>query len=330
MPTPMTFADAFGDMMELSLAITEAPVQPGFLRSKKIFEESGISTTSAFIEHEHELLDLIMTAPRGGVAQPYSSGGRTGEPVSAVHIPTRGSVMADEVQSVRGFGGNSLESVESLRLKKLTGMKKNIFATIENQQFGIIRGQSLDADGTVLLDVYNLFGITQQVHNLALDVNGTRLLTKIIDAQRLSEDGLGADVPSGYLALTAPDMMDELRNHASYEQALQYARPSDLMADYRGGIEISKTTFVEVRTPAGMPVKIPAGTAYLIPLEIAGLFLTRYAPADFVETVNTVGVPIYAKAEPMPMNKGYFLEAQSNPLHLCTRPRAVIKLTKSA
>ena len=44
--------------------------------------------------------------------------------------------------------------------------------------------------------------------------------------------------------------------------------------------------------------------------------------------VNTIGLPLYAKQELMRMNKGVALEAQSNPLNLCTKPRAVIKLTK--
>jgi len=48
-----------------------------------------------------------------------------------------------------------------------------------------------------------------------------------------------------------------------------------------------------------------------------------------VETVNTMGLPLYAKSEPLPLGKGYRLEAQSNPLNLVTRPAAMIKLTIS-
>ena len=40
-------------------------------------------------------------------------------------------------------------------------------------------------------------------------------------------------------------------------------------------------------------------------------------------------LPIYARAEPLPMDKGVRLEAQSNPLSICTRPRAVVKLTRT-
>ena len=57
------------------------------------------------------------------------------------------------------------------------------------------------------------------------------------------------------------------------------------------------------------------------------LLITRFGPADYMETVNTMGLPYYASQVPMDHHKGVNLEAQSNPLNLCTRPRAIIKLT---
>ncbi|WP_420801183.1 major capsid protein [Pseudomonas brassicae] len=66
--------------------------------------------------------------------------------------------------------------------------------------------------------------------------------------------------------------------------------------------------------------------ARLVPEGVSDLFLSIYAPADYIETVNTEGLPYYSKIEEMPFGKGIDGEAQSNPLHICTRPRAVIRL----
>jgi hypothetical protein len=55
------------------------------------------------------------------------------------------------------------------------------------------------------------------------------------------------------------------------------------------------------------------------------LFRTVYAPADYIETVNTIGLPRYAKQYPMPNDKGISLEMQMNALNYCTRPRVLIK-----
>ena len=65
---------------------------------------------------------------------------------------------------------------------------------------------------------------------------------------------------------------------------------------------------------------IPEGT---------GIFRTWFAPADFVETVNTIGLPRYAKQRVMDFDKGVQIHTQSNPLPICLKPRAVIRCKMS-
>ena len=80
---------------------------------------------------------------------------------------------------------------------------------------------------------------------------------------------------------------------------------------------------------------VEANVAYAVPegvmTEKGSLFQTNFAPADFMETVNTLGLPIYAKQAPDPsgLNRFVNVHSQSNPLCLCLRPRAVIQLTMS-
>jgi hypothetical protein len=62
--------------------------------------------------------------------------------------------------------------------------------------------------------------------------------------------------------------------------------------------------------------------------EGTGIFKTYFAPADFLETVNTVGLPLYAKVAVDPeFGRWARIHTQSNPLALCLRPRAVIRIT---
>jgi hypothetical protein len=49
-----------------------------------------------------------------------------------------------------------------------------------------------------------------------------------------------------------------------------------------------------------------------------------------METVNTMGIPYYAKQERMKYDRGVELESQSNPIMLNTLPEAVIKCTVAA
>ena len=72
---------------------------------------------------------------------------------------------------------------------------------------------------------------------------------------------------------------------------------------------------------------IDTDKAHFFPVGVQGLFVNYFAPADFVEAVNTIGLPRYAKQAPDPsgMNRFIQLHAQMNPLPICTRPRVLIK-----
>ena len=67
----------------------------------------------------------------------------------------------------------------------------------------------------------------------------------------------------------------------------------------------------------------PPGTLRLRPITASS---RGYAPADFVETANTIGLPRYAKqAVDQQFARWVMLHVQSNPLPICTRPRVLIK-----
>ena len=87
-----------------------------------------------------------------------------------------------------------------------------------------------------------------------------------------------------------------------------------------GGIE-----HIECNATVGDKRFIPLGKARLVPV-VRGLLKMYNAPANYNETVNTLGKPFYAKSEPRKMGKGWDLEAQANPLALCLAPGALVEL----
>jgi hypothetical protein len=64
---------------------------------------------------------------------------------------------------------------------------------------------------------------------------------------------------------------------------------------------------------------------HIFPLGVPGLFKTVYAPADYEETVNTMGQRLYSRTWPMPNGKGRHIDVQMNALQYCSRPKALIK-----
>jgi hypothetical protein len=102
----------------------------------------------------------------------------------------------------------------------------------------------------------------------------------------------------------------------------------------RSGFAFGGVIFEEYRgqasNVAGSSVRfIAAGEAHAFPLGTIDTFSTYVAPADFNETVNTLGQELYAKQAPRKFERGTDLHTQSNPLPMCHRPGVLVKLTMS-
>lgn len=313
----------------LTAAINAAPFKPFRLGSLGLFEESGITQDVAKVESLAGTLSIVSTAPRGGPGEVVIADKRKELTFKVPHIPTLSGIDADELLAVRQFGSeNTLSNVGMARDSLLAKMRASLELTLEAHRVGALMGNILDKDGTVLQNLFTAFGVTQLTTGMALTTAGTVVRRKVQAAIVQVETALGGTPYSGLRALCGVNFFDELSNHPNVEKfwintpaAQGYA-----LADPYQAIQFAGVTWERYRGVSGCA--IGDDDAYLVPMGIPGLFITRYAPANYIETVNTVGLPMYAKAEERRMGKGYDIEAQSNPLNLCTRPAAIIKLTK--
>ena len=321
--------DAFS-VQSLTKAINDLPYTPTRIGQLGLFSEEGISTTSLSIERMGTSLSLIPAGQRGSPAAPVGNDKRKLIPISTIHLAQRGTVIADEVQNLRAFGSESeLESVQTLVNRKVAKMRRNIDVTLEWQRIGAIKGQVLDADGTsVLLDMFTTFGLSQQVHDMILDSDTTKVKIKAVEAKRKIETALGGLMYTGLRAFCSNEFFDALVGHPAVAKAYDlWLDGQFLREDQRGGFPFCGIQWEEYRGGVGSQQFIEDNVAYLVPEGVPDMFITNYAPADYEDTVNTNGVPYYAKQEPMKFGKGRELEAQSNPISINTRPDAVIKLT---
>lgn len=72
-------------------------------------------------------------------------------------------------------------------------------------------------------------------------------------------------------------------------------------------------------------VEMDADECRFIPMGVPGLFISRYAPANWFSAVNRKGLPRYAMATLDPTGEKWIdLEGQTNGLHICTRPEVLI------
>ncbi|WP_316150058.1 major capsid protein [Cupriavidus sp. BIC8F] len=338
--------DAFG-VVSLTKAINDVPFQPKRIQQLGWFAEDGVSTTSMMIERQGETITLVPAGSRGAPGQNVPRDKRKLVAVPSIHLPQRDTINADEVQNVRAFGSETDEQlVTTLVSKRLMKLRRNIDTTIEYQRMGAIKGQVLDADGSVLLDLFQTFGLSKTTAALALNVDATKLRSKVVGVKRTMEQKLGALEYSGIRVLCSASFFDAFVDHPAVQRAYDnFQDRAMLQQDLRGpganngkgggggapsgGFMWAGVVWEEYRGKIGGVDFIADGKAHMVPEGVPALFSTTFVPADYMETVNTMGLPYYAKQELLDFNKGVEIEAQSNPIHLCTRPDAVIELSIS-
>jgi len=246
-----------------------------------------------------------------------------------VHLPERFTIKADEIQGIRAFGTRTeLQAVQDVVNARLAKARRQLDATHEFQRMGALNGQILDADGkTVLLDLYDRFGVERQKLSMGLADAGTELRVKCGEALDMQEDALGSVTSTGSRAFCGKNFWNKLIVHKSVKETyLNSQQAAALRGDARESFEFGGIIWERYRGKVAGVSFVHDDKALLVPEGVPDLYISVFAPADYMETVNTQGIPYYSMIEPLPFNKGMAGEAQSNPLHLCTRPRAQVLL----
>lgn len=317
-------------LSSLTAAINEVEYVPNQIGGMGLFDPDGISTTSLVIEKDGDTLGLVESKPRGAPGTVVGGSKRTTVSFTTAHLPTTATIAADEVQNVRAFGSeDGQQAVQAVVNRRLAKMAQRIDMTHEYHRLGAIMGKVLDSDGsTVLYDLFQSFGMTQKTVGMKLDTATTDVQGVTLDIHEGIEEALGGLSYTGVTAVCGKSFWRKLITHSKVKDAYQrWEAGARLRADPREAFLFGGIYWERYR--GGGQIKVADAEAYAVPTGVLDLFITRFAPADYNDTVNTLGLPFYSSAEPLRHNKGVELEAQSNPAHLCTRPKAIIKLLEN-
>jgi hypothetical protein len=330
-------SDAFS-VQTLTAAVNEVPFVPGRLGQLGIFEEEGVTTTAISVERQGETLALVPVTPRAGVPTPHSPDKRKLTFLPTVRLALTDAVNADEVQNVRAFGSEmQMETIQNLVTRRNAQMARKIDATLEHHRIGAIKGVVYDADGaTVLYNLFSIFGVEQH-SEIDFDLDNATpgsgaVMKKCNDVIRKIEDELGGLPMDGVHAMCGSAWFDDLVAHGEIRETFQAQNAAQLRErTARRSLFYAGITFEEYRGKVGTTQYVGDDKAHFFPVGVPGLFLTRFAPADYEETVNTMGLPRYSKQAPDPdgMGRKRVLEVQSNPINLCTRPKTLIKAKRT-
>jgi hypothetical protein len=333
MPILNPFSHAAFGMASLTAAINLIPNRYNRLDELGLFAPKPVRTRTIVVEEKAGVLTLLPSRPPGAPGTVGTRGKRTLRSFVIPHIPHDDVVLPEEVQGLRAFGSESeLAAMAAVLAEHLETMRTKHAATLEYLRMGALKGIVLDADGSELVNLYSEFKITPKTINFKLNAETTSVLDKCLELKRYLTKNLLGERMSTVHCLVSPEFFSALVGHASVKAAYKLWQDGQaLRSDMRDGFPFAGVTFEEYAGEASTAdgtVKrfIDENEGHAFPLGTLDSFATYYAPADFNETVNTLGQPLYAKQEPRKFERGTDLHTQSNPLPLCHRPALLVRV----
>jgi hypothetical protein len=333
--------NAFG-VIPLTDAINNLEFVPGRIGQMGIFSTNSVATTAIGIESKNGVLSLIAPTPRGGAGVTQDKEKRTIRFLGIPHFQIDDAIMAEEVQGVRAFGSeNAVEGVMAKVDERMAIHGQSLAATQESNRVGAIKGIITYADGSTV-DLFSEFDETQ-LAEIDLDLDNASpaegaLRKKCAAIVRATAGQLDGVAWSGKVrSIVGDNVFDDLLTHpevrATYEgwSEAKILREGYIEADGKsyGAFEFGGIIFENYRGATGGTAFVDTNKAHMFPEGVPGLFRTAYGPADYIETVNTLGKPMYMKQMPMKNDKGVEIEVQMNALEYCTRPKVLIKAKRT-
>lgn len=326
----------------LTDAMREIKYIPSYVGKLGIFTETSVDTLQVAIETDATQQIMIVPAtPRGAPGVTWGSDVRKLRNLNIPHFQVDGALMADTIQGVRAFGEERQVEIFQTKIAQKAAEASGHFAlTEEYHRLAVItQGKLLDADGSTLFNYYTEMGESVPAEvDWDLD-NGSPVdgvlrakATTLARAMGATLDGLPF---SGIIALTGDAFWDALVAHKevrdTYKTFVDASTLRTATIDFNNSSTSSGVWgqfvlfgILWVNYRGGLTVSVDTNKAKFVPMGVPGLFRTVYGPADYIETVNTMGQRLYAKQYRMQNDKGINLEYQSNVIHYCTRPRVLM------
>jgi Phage major capsid protein E len=240
-------------------------------------------------------------------------------------------LWASEIQGIRAFGSESeTQQIQAEVARRLRRLRSDAEATFEYHLLNGIQGKVLNPkNGTTVIDYFTEFAITPATEiDFDLDNSspGSGALRKRCQALIESVEETLGGLSTGAVQLRAECgsafFADLVAHKEVRETYLNTAAAADLRSRVSDEVSFGGINFRRYRGNAAFG--IPVDKAVFYPEGVEGLFEIYYAPADTFETVNTLGLPLYARSIPdRDRDEWVRLEIESNPLPICTRPQVL-------
>lgn len=332
--------------LQLTMGINKRQNEYGLLNGLGLFAEEGITERHVKIETRNQTLSIIPTSPAGTPAPSDDDPDDRGviPPIPTFRHAKKHTLLAEDLQGVREFGTEDMpEYPDTKMMSMLDKIQREHRQTKEFLRWQALKGNVYDVDGSKLLyNVYSLMGETQK--EIDWDLTDDTKADPILDGNNelmdyLEDEALG-EMITGVVKFCSPGYFDTLQKNKSFREAYKYfsEQPGEINPNrqmvrqftYKGITYVRHRGTASYKKKDGTTVKhtfIPNNEAIAVPMGTYECFRTMFGPAEFLETVNTVGQEIYVKPKVMDYDMGIELMSLSHQLNLVTKPRLVVKCT---
>lgn len=328
--------DAF-NLVSMVQAINKLPNKYGRIMEMGLFKTKGVRTRTVLVERKHGVINILDNMPVGSPGLKNTKGTRDVRSLVIPHFPLDDTILASEYQDLRAFGQeNVTETLASIMNDHLQTLKNKHDQTLEWLLIGALKGIVYDSDAsTVIYNFHKEFLVNKKEVDFLLGTATTNIQAKCREVHRHLETNLQGERMTGVRVLCDKDFFDAFTNHAKVIAAFdRWNTGAFYREDYRKGFPYNGLIWEEYEGTTtdknGTARKFLASKdAIAFPEGTSETFNLYHAPADFMETVNTPGLPYYAKQQPRDFNRGIDIHTQSNPLPVVSRPELCVRVYSS-
>lgn len=313
-------ADLFSDLFtpkELLGALSRQQFIPSALAP--IFGEPRglLGTEFVWDEDKHEAVGLITATARGtpsGVTTLQKDKAHT---FATAHYRYDGSVFPDEVLNARQIGSVARQTIMERRDRVVRKLRTSLDLTLEYLRMQCVNSPT-NTLGTAPASAAVGFGASDTAIRSAIHNNIIKPLEAALDG-----------VPFTGITVICQDTFWQglIESKTIRETYLNWTAAAQTRGDTRDGFMFANIYWQRYRGTA--TVDITSGKAKVIPQGIPDLFVHACAPADTMDQIGAGvrGGPYYLNAYPIDQgNRGWYIEAQTNPAMVCTRPESILTI----
>jgi hypothetical protein len=289
------------------------------------------------IERKENVLSLVQTTPRGAPLPQQVKGTRDLRDFRTARLAKGDTLNASEIAGIRAFGTESeFEQVQTEVLERAVRLRNDLELTHEHMRLGAVQGIVTDADGTVLYNWFDEWGISQpaEIGFAFAALTGGLFREKcnqiIRQMQRASKGAWG---PSTFVAALAGDTFydaliknPEVREIWLAQQARADALAAQLVTPW-STVDFGGIRWMNYRgTDDNSTVAVQSDRVKFFPVNAPEAFLRVQSPGEWFDVVNTPGQDFYAMTIPDEKRNAFVeVELYSYPLYVATRPQMLLR-----